>query len=91
VIEIDVSHPSLDKLPIDAALGVPEVWRCEGGRLAIMALEGDAYEEREESLALPAVTTAALSDLLRESREIDPPDWFLHVRDWARSLPHTVP
>lgn len=26
VIEVDVTSPSLDKLPIYAALGVPEVW-----------------------------------------------------------------
>ena len=86
VIEIDISHPSLDKLPIYAALGVPEVWRYEGGRLAVLVQEGDAYREREESLALPRVTTAALSDLPGESREMDPLDWILHVRDWARSL-----
>jgi Uma2 family endonuclease len=91
VIEIEISHPSLDKLSIYAALGVPEVWRYEGGWLAILILEGGAYEEREESLGLPGVTTAALSDLLRESREMDPPDWILHVRDWARSLPHAAP
>jgi hypothetical protein len=44
------------------------------------------YQERDESLALPRVTAAALSELLRESQEIDPPDWILKVRDWARSL-----
>ena len=86
VIEIDITHRTLDKLPIYAALGVPEVWRCDGSRLAIMILEGGAYQEREESLALQRVSAAALSKLLRESREMDPPDWILHVRDWARGL-----
>ena len=86
VIEIDITHPSLDKLPIYAALGVPEVWRYKDDRLAIWVLEGGAYEEREESLALQRVSAAALSELLRESQEMDPPDWILQVRDWARSL-----
>jgi hypothetical protein len=27
VVEVDITHPSLDKLPIYAVLGVPEVWR----------------------------------------------------------------
>ncbi len=86
VIEIDVTHSSLDKLPIYAALGVPEVWRYGGNRLAILVLDGGTYQEREESHALTGVTAAALSDLLRESQEMDPPDWILKVRDWARSL-----
>jgi Uma2 family endonuclease len=32
IIEIDISSPSLDKLPLFATLGVPEVWlrRCSG-------------------------------------------------------------
>jgi Uma2 family endonuclease len=92
VIEIDPptswapAHSSLDKLPIYAALGVPEVWRYSGKRLSILVLAGGDYQERDESLALPQVTAAALSDLLLESQEMDPPDWILRVRDWARSL-----
>src|SRR5437899_2960095 len=47
VIEIDVTHSSLDKLPIYAALGVPEVWRSDGSGLAILVLEEGVYRERE--------------------------------------------
>lgn len=86
VIEVDMTRSSLDKLPIYAALGVPEVWRYDAKRLAILVLEAGVYQEREESLALPRVSAAALSALLRESQEMDPPDWILRVRDWARSL-----
>jgi Uma2 family endonuclease len=91
VIEIGVTHSSLDKLPIYAALGVPEVWRSDGTRLAILVLAGDAYEEREESVALPGVTASALSQRLQESQEMDSPDWILQVRDWARSLRRPAP
>jgi Uma2 family endonuclease len=97
VIEIDPptawapAHPSLDKLPIYAALDVPEVWRYDGNRLAILILEGGACLERKESLALPQATVAALSDLLRQSQEMDPPDWILQVRDWARSRRSPAP
>src|SRR5262249_45821026 len=35
IIEIDISHPSLDKFPIYAALGVPEVWRYVGQQVHI--------------------------------------------------------
>jgi len=91
VIEIDITHRTLDKLPIYAALGVPEVWRDDGSRLAILVLEGGAYQERDESLALSRVTVTALSSLFRESQELDPPDWILQVRDWARNLRSSVP
>src|SRR5262249_40240256 len=97
VIEIDSptawapAHSSLDKLPIYAALGVPEVWRSDGARLAILILEDGTYEEREESLARRGAAAVDPSRLIRESQEMDPPDWVLRVRDWARSLHPPAP
>ena len=32
VIDVDVAHSSLDKFPVFAGLGVPEVWRREENR-----------------------------------------------------------
>jgi len=55
VLEIDITHPSLDKLSIFAAVGVPEVWRYDGERVRMLALAGDSYVERERSLAFPAL------------------------------------
>src|SRR5205809_3072191 len=40
VIEIDISHPSLNKFPIFAGLGIPEVWRYHRQALTIFKLEG---------------------------------------------------
>src|SRR2546421_12578758 len=39
-IEVDVSHSSLDRLGIYAALGVPEVWRLDDDRLSFYVLGG---------------------------------------------------
>jgi Uma2 family endonuclease len=36
---IEITHPSIDKLPIFAGLGVAEVWRYEGRALVIMNLD----------------------------------------------------
>src|SRR5262249_43787527 len=33
VVEVDITHPSLDKFPIYASLRVPEVWRHDGDTL----------------------------------------------------------
>ncbi len=53
VIEVDITSPSINKLPIYARLRVPEVWRYDGKKLEISKLESGNYVEARESLALP--------------------------------------
>lgn len=86
VVEIDITSPSIPKLPIYAEFGVPEVWRYDGRRLDILLLEGDRYARAEESGALPGATAEALSRLLGESQGLDDLDWLDKVREWAREL-----
>ncbi len=71
VVEMDVSHASLDRLPIYAVLGVPEIWRVVQGAVRFLVRTGtdardhDAgYSPVEESRALPGVTTARVNELL---------------------------
>lgn len=52
-IEIDVTSPSVNRLSIYAALGVPEVWRWRQDGIDVYALQGDAYHLRAGSGALP--------------------------------------
>lgn len=70
-----------------ARLGVPEVWRYDGARLEILALEGDGYTTRPSSRALPAVTSDALTTLLPHSMGVGDIAWIRSVRAWARTLP----
>jgi Uma2 family endonuclease len=86
VIEIDITHSSLNKLPIYAVLGIPEVWRYDGQRLSILVLEGGAYREQSGSTALPGLAAAALTDRLAESRSLPRPAWLRQLREWARVL-----
>jgi len=60
VIEIDITHPSLDKLPIYAAIGVPEIWRYDGHTVTLVILQEGAYIAREESVAFPRLTRQVL-------------------------------
>jgi Uma2 family endonuclease len=83
VIEMDVSRSSLDKLALFARLGVPEVWRCEAGRVQIYLLAGSAYEESAVSVALPQLTADVLTLFLAERRTRLSPDWFRVVSEWA--------
>lgn len=83
VVEVDVTSPSLPRLPILAAVGVPEVWRYRDGRVVILTLSGEDYKEVAHSRALPPVTGEVLTSFLREADTLDSPAWTRRVREWA--------
>jgi Uma2 family endonuclease len=84
VLEIDITHPSLDKLPIYAAIGVPEVWRYDGERLIMYRLIADRYDEIENSTVLPGVTSDDITQLLATSEHMSRAAWVRHVQGWAQ-------
>jgi Uma2 family endonuclease len=84
VIEVDIAHPSLDKLPIYAAIGVPEVWRYDGKQLTIFCFEEETYRTYEESRELPGLTSAVISQFIAESKTLDRLDWAQRIREWAQ-------
>jgi len=86
IIEIDLTHPSLDKFPIYAALGVPEVWRYDGEQIHIYRRADDAYTEVPASAVLPGVTSASLIQLVQLGLELRRQVWIGRVRAWADSL-----
>lgn len=85
IIEIDVTHGSLDRLPIFAAVGVAEVWRYENREVKIFRLTQPEYVESEQSNFLPGVTPALLTQFLAESQTVRRVEWLRNVRAWARS------
>ena len=85
VIEVDITSPSLDKFPIFAQMGVPEVWRCDQGRVSIHRLEAGSYLDSDSSGVLPPLTSNVITHLLAESRSLPRPNWFQAVSDWARA------
>lgn len=70
VIEIDLSYDSLDKLPIYAALGVPEIWRYDGVTTRFYELAGENYQVKQNSLAFPILTANVITQHL-ELRKTD--------------------
>jgi Uma2 family endonuclease len=85
VIEIDITSPSLDKFPIFAQLGVPEIWHYDGQRLKILKLQGGKYMETESSTALPHITSQILLQFIDDSRLLRRTAWLQRVREWART------
>jgi Uma2 family endonuclease len=85
VIEIDISSPSLNKLPIYAQIDLPEVWRYDGERLTIFELGGEAYAQTSRSVALPHLTGEILSGFVKESAALGSAAWLRGVRERAHA------
>lgn len=85
VVEIDVTSPSIKKLPIFAALGVREVWHYEDTAESwrILSIAGDRYTEEMESNWFPKLTAAALAQFIRDNEHMPRPAWLRSVRAWA--------
>lgn len=92
VVEVDITSPSASKLPIYASLGVAEVWRHDGERLAILGLRQDAeegyYVEVPESafLAPAKVPGGRLTRFVEDGLTSERPAWTRRVREWASGL-----
>ena len=85
VIEIDVTSPSLSKLPIYERLGVREIWRHDGERVTIFLLGRDGYTEVTESIALPPLSGPVVLRFAEESRSTGSATWVRNVREWAQN------
>lgn len=86
IIEIEITRSAIPKLPIYAALGVPEVWRWDGERITLLRLVEDAYVEVAASDALPFLTSDVMTWLMTESRSQRRVDWTRLVREWIRGV-----
>jgi Uma2 family endonuclease len=75
VIEVVVTHPSLSKFPICAALGVQEIWSYDGSRLRIFRLSGSEYTETPSSGILPELGVRQLTDFLELGKTMDSVAW----------------
>lgn len=86
VIEIDISHPSLNKFPIFAGLGIPEVWRYHKQTINIFRRAGETYEPREFSDVFPGASGEDLTRLIADSQKMKRTEWIRSVREWALTL-----
>jgi Uma2 family endonuclease len=82
-IEVDNRASSQAKLPLYAALGVPEVWRYRprARRLWFGQLAGRSYEALEGSVTLPGLTPPLVLDLLAEAESRDGSAWDRWLRE----------
>ena len=82
-IEVDVTSPSLNKLPIYAGLGIAEVWLYNGKKIEFLKLNREKYEPIKNSLALPFLTSEKATEFLKIGLKESYNKWVKEVRKWA--------
>ncbi|MFN0112451.1 MAG: Uma2 family endonuclease [Blastocatellia bacterium] len=87
VVEVDIHHASTDNEPIYSALGVPEIWRYDGDRMAILHLQNETSVVTEISRALPMLTAEILTEYLNRLRNDGEFAAILAFNEWLRTLP----
>jgi Uma2 family endonuclease len=84
-LEIDVTHSSLNRLSIYAALHVPEVWRFDGQDLHVHLLGPDGkYTESTSSQAFPFLPVAELMRFLNLRTTMGNAALVRAFRSWVR-------
>jgi Uma2 family endonuclease len=84
-LEIDVTHSSLDRLAIYAALNVPEVWQLEGQTIVCYLLGSDGrYTASNQSKAFPGLNPADLIPFLALRGQMDENAVVREFRNWVR-------
>ena len=84
-LAIEVDLTSKTDIEIYEALGVPELWRYDGGALRIDVLQDGKYEQVEQSPTFPDWPIAELADqYLSRSRVVGGGRAKREFRDWVR-------
>jgi Uma2 family endonuclease len=83
-LEIDITSKSLNRFPIYARLGVPELWCYDSGELKIYILQDGEYVESEKSLVFPSLEIRELPKLIEQHRADGRRAIRLAVRKWVR-------
>ena len=86
-VEIDVTNSSIDRMPIYAALGVPQVWRYSRQRLRRLHLRAATYVARPRSLSFPALRPNELTPFLRPAERAGQATATLAFRRWLSAQP----
>ncbi len=86
-VEIDITHRSIAREPIYAALGVPELWRFDGNRINVLRLDaGKKYRSADSSGIFPFLEMAEFNRFLKRFEDEDHNAVVRAFRKWVVSL-----
>ncbi len=83
VVEVDITHPSLDKFPIYAGLKVLEVWRHNGEQVTFYQLNDNEYQITPNSDLFPFLSAQTLTGFLQQGKFRDVLQMVKAFRDWV--------
>ena len=84
-IEVDISPPSVQRQPIYATLGVPEIWRYDGRRLtSLHRTEQGEYIAAERSLSFPDLPMDELNRFIQIGLTSGQSAAVRALRDWLK-------
>ncbi len=83
VIEVEITSPAIAKMPLFAAMEIPEVWRHDEERLTMLVLVDGEYQSIQESRELPRLTIPMIEHVL--SRRFNLGETQL-IREFRRSV-----
>lgn len=89
IVEVDKTSASLDKSPIYAGLGVPEIWRVYKREVRIFLLDEDIYNESPISRAFPFLSNQVLSEFLTKGIVEGERAAAKAFREWLSEHRHT--
>jgi Uma2 family endonuclease len=86
VLEIDITSGSLDKRPIYAAVGVPELWRYDGKKLEVFVLQPSKgnYQPANQSPTFPWMPLDVIPRFIRQSLVDGETATLRTFRAWVR-------
>lgn len=84
IIEINKTSSSVPRMPIFAAFGVSEIWRCADEIIKFYILQEGVYLETRTSLALPILASEKATGFLLASRKLKSTAWVKQIREWTQ-------
>jgi Uma2 family endonuclease len=84
-LEIDLTSKSLNRLPIYARLGVPEIWCYDDGTLTIYQLAAGQYTPAARSLVFPSLSIQEIPQLIAAHRSQGRLALRRSIREWVQS------
>jgi Uma2 family endonuclease len=86
VLEVDITTSVIDRFPIYAALGFPEIWQYADGEIVIHLLQPNGqYAVADTSQALPMAPVTKLAEHLERCDQMDETTWIREFRRWVKS------
>jgi Uma2 family endonuclease len=87
VLEIDITSGSLNKFPIYSNLGIPEIWRYDGDRLAVFVLQPESgqYEPVDRSPTFPFLPLEQVPLVIERSLAVGETAALKEFRQWLRA------